>query len=91
MSANLQGMDPETAIQLYQTYVMPVLNYGLEVVLPRRKPLDTLERQHKKFMKHIFALPANTADAAIYILSGTIPIEGIYTKGPFRCLEMCVD
>ena len=80
MSANLQGMDPETAIQLYQTYVMPVLNYGLEVVLPRRKSLDTLERQHKKFMKHIFALPANTADAAIYILSGIIPIEGYIHK-----------
>ena len=27
MSADLQGMDPETSIQLYQTYVMPVLLY----------------------------------------------------------------
>ncbi|MES9972509.1 MAG: reverse transcriptase domain-containing protein [Candidatus Thiodiazotropha sp.] len=80
MSADLQGMDPETAIQLYQTYVLPVLNYGLEVVLPKQKYLDILERQHRKFMKHILALPVNTADAAIYILSGTIPIEGYIHK-----------
>ena len=76
MSADLQSMDPETSLQLYQTYVMPVLNYGLEVVLPRQKSLDILERLHRKFMKHILSLPVNTADTAIYILSGTIPIEG---------------
>ena len=80
MSADLQGMDPETSIQLYQTYVMPVLLYGLEVVLPKQKSLETLERIHKKFMKHILTLPVNTADTAIYILSGTIPIEGYLHK-----------
>ena len=31
-------------------------------------------------MKHIFALPVNTADTAIYILSGTIPTEGYIHK-----------
>ena len=31
MSADPQDMDPETSLQLYHTYVMPVLNYGLEV------------------------------------------------------------
>ena len=29
------GLDPETAINLMQTYVLPVLIYGMEVVLPR--------------------------------------------------------
>ena len=80
MPADLQSMDPETSLQLYQTYVMPVLNYGLEVVLPRQKSLDILERLHRKFMKHILSLPVNTADTAIYILSGTIPIEGCIHK-----------
>ena len=31
-------------------------------------------------MKHIFALPVHTADTALYILSGTIPIEGYIHK-----------
>ena len=80
MLADLQSMDPETSLQLYQTYVMPVLNYGLEVVLPRQKSLDILERLHRKFMKHILSLPVNTADTDIYILSGTIPIKGCIHK-----------
>ena len=69
MSADLQGMDPETSIELYKTYVMPVLLYGLEVVLTKQKSLEALERTHKKFMKHILTLPVNTADTSIYILS----------------------
>ena len=28
------GLDPDTSIHLLQTYVVPVLVYGLEVVLP---------------------------------------------------------
>ena len=31
-------------------------------------------------MKHILSLPVNTADTAIYILSGTMPIEGCIHK-----------
>ena len=30
------GLDPETSVHLLQTYVMPVLVYGLEVVFPRK-------------------------------------------------------
>ena len=67
MSADLQGMDPETSTELFKTYVMPVLLYGLEVVLPKQKSLEALERTHKKFMKHILTLPVNTADTSIYI------------------------
>ena len=80
MSADLQSMDPETSLQLYQTCVMSALNYGLDVVLPKQTSLDILERLHRKFMKHILSVPVNTADTAIYILSGTIPIEGCIHK-----------
>ena len=65
VSADLQGLDPVTSIQLYQTYVLPVLIYELEVVLPKQKSLNTLERLHRIFMKHIFALQVNTAELAI--------------------------
>ena len=77
MSADLQGMDPDTSIPVYQTYVMPVLLNSLEVVLPKQKSLEILERIHKK---HILTLPVNTADTAIFILSGIIPIEGYLHK-----------
>ena len=80
LSADLQGLDPETAIQLYQTYFLPILIYGLEVVLPKQKSVNIFKRLHMKFIKQIFARQVNTADTAIYILSGTIPVEGYIHK-----------
>ena len=37
------GLDPETSISLLQTYVLPVLFYGLEVVIPTGKSLNGLK------------------------------------------------
>ena len=54
MSSGLHGengLDPESAIHLMQTYVLPVLVYGMEVVLPRPKYIDLLEKFNKKFLK----------------------------------------
>ena len=83
MSSGLHGengLDPETAIHLMQTYVLPVLIYGMEVVLPRQKNMDLLEKFNKKFLKLILSLPVSTADPAVYVLSGTLPIEAIIHK-----------
>ena len=47
MAAGLHGengLDPETSIQLIHMYVLPVLVYGLEVILPNRTLIDKLER-----------------------------------------------
>ena len=77
------GLDPDSSIHILQTYVLPLLVYGLEVLLLRKTLLDKLERTYKTFLKQILSLPSSTADSATYILSGTIPIEGvIYKKGP---------
>ncbi|MEW8544949.1 MAG: hypothetical protein AB2693_15595, partial [Candidatus Thiodiazotropha sp.] len=74
------GHDPETAISLLQTYVLPVLFYGLEVVLPTGKALNTLEIQYKKLLKQILSVPSTTADPAVYILSGLLPAEALIHK-----------
>ena len=74
------GMDPETALSLLQTYILPVLTYGLEVIVPSKKVLSTLEIQYRKIIKQILSIPSNTADSAVYILSGTIPLEGVIHK-----------
>ena len=39
-----------------------------------------MNAKKKTFIKHIFTLPVNTADTAIYIMSGTIPIAGYLHK-----------
>ena len=74
------GLDPEAAISLFQTYVIPVLFYGLEVILPTGKALDTLEIQYKKLLKQILSLPCTTADPAVYLLSGLLPAEVLIHK-----------
>lgn len=71
------GFDPETSVQLYQIYMLPALVNGLEVILPEQRWIDTLERNIKQFLKHTLSLPNPTADPAVYILTGTIPIEGL--------------
>ena len=40
------GLDPETAIHIYQTYVLLTLVYGLEIKLPEKKYIDRLERSN---------------------------------------------
>ena len=61
------GVDPETAITIFRTYVLPVLTYGLEVLLPTGKALDILNQYHKQLLKQIISLVLNVADPTIYI------------------------
>ena len=71
------GLDPETSIHLLQTYVLPTLIYGMEVVLPQGKHLDTLEKFYKKYL---LSIPVTTADPAVYVLSRTVPVEATIHK-----------
>ena len=74
------GLDQESTVHLFQTYVLPTLIYGMEVVLPRGKHLDTLEKFYKKYMKLLLSIPVTTADPAVYIISGTVPVEATIHK-----------
>ena len=83
MSSGLHGencLDPETSIHLLQIYVLPVMVYGLEVVLPKPALVEKLNRTYKKILKQILSLPITVADPAVFILSGAMPIEAIIHK-----------
>ena len=56
-------------------YVLLILVYGLEVILPARKYLDMLERFFKRVLKQVMSLPTTVADSAVYAVSGMIQIE----------------
>ena len=62
---------PETTIHLLQTFILPILVYGMELVLPRGKHLYSLERFYKKYLKLLLSVPVTTA--APGILSATVP------------------
>ena len=71
------GQDPETVLSLLQTYVLPILFYGLEVILPTGKALSVLDTQYKRLLKQILLWSETTADPAIYLLSGLLPPEAV--------------
>jgi len=71
------GLDPATAIQLFKVYILPVLLYGLELILPSKKLCNKLEIFHKKTLKQILSLPDTVADPTVYILTGLLPIEAV--------------
>ena len=69
------GLDPDTLIHLLTTYITSVVFiYGMELIIPKATPLAQLELFHKRRIKQILSLPT-TADPAVYILSGLLPVE----------------
>ena len=69
------GLDVDTMLHLYKIYILPVLLYGLELILPQGPQLEQLEIAQKRLLKQILALPNSVADIAVYILTGILPIE----------------
>jgi hypothetical protein len=71
------GLDPESLlhIHVYKTYVLPILLYGMELLIPSSKPLEQLEMFQKRMIKQLLSLPTRCPDPAVYILTGILPIE----------------
>ncbi|CAG2205883.1 unnamed protein product [Mytilus edulis] len=69
------GLDSKTSISLIRTYILPILTYGLEILLPKGKILNNISIQYKKWIKQILSLNSNVADSAVYTLSGLLNIE----------------
>ena len=74
------GLDPLTAVHVFQIYVLPVLLYGLEIAVPSKTNLDILERFLRTSLKQILSLPTSTASPAVYILTGILPAEAMIHK-----------
>jgi hypothetical protein len=83
------GLDPETMMHLFKTYITPVLLYGMEVLIPKGKYLEQLNKFQKKMIKQLLSISSNTPDPAIYILTGLLPIEAqIHIRvGPYLVWE----
>ncbi|CAG2225858.1 unnamed protein product [Mytilus edulis] len=69
------GLDPESLIHLYKTYISPVLLYGIELLTTKSAHLETLEKFQKKMLKQILSVPMSTPDPSVYILTGILPVE----------------
>lgn len=69
------GLDPTTSTAIIKCYVLPVLTYGIEILQPTKANLDKMEHFLKSLLKRILSLPPNSSDAALYVITGILPIE----------------
>jgi hypothetical protein len=69
------GLDPETSISLLKIYILPILTYGLEIVIPKRNILDGIQNYYKKLLKKVLSLTVNVADPAVYMIPGLLLLE----------------
>ena len=77
MGAGLHGENggnPRVSLSLWNTYVLPRLTYGLDVLTLSNSEIQKLNQFHKRFLKQVMHLHERTADAAVYILSGQLPL-----------------
>ena len=68
------GINPIVSIQLWNIYVRPRLIYGLESVVLQQKDIERLTLYYKTVLKNLQCLPERTADVALYVLTGQLPI-----------------
>ena len=80
MGAGLHGKNGLPAlicIKLYKTYVLPRVISGLESVVLTAKNISNLEKYHRNSLRILQSLPMRCATEAIYLMSGTLPIEAL--------------
>jgi hypothetical protein len=64
----------------------------MELIIPKATPLAQLELFQKRMIKQIISLSTRTADPAVYILSGLLPVEAqihIRALGPGLFNNIC--
>ncbi len=71
----LNGTGPMVAAIQYTTYVLPTLLYGLESLILSGPEVESLEQYHRKNLRFLQHLPQSTANCALFLLLGQIPIE----------------
>ena len=66
------GLSPDTVIQLFESFVGSILNYGSEVW--GFSKANQLERVHPKFLKRLLYVKRSTSNQAVYGETGRMPL-----------------
>ena len=76
----VEGLNPVVSKKLVDSYVIPRLLLGLEAVVLNKTDILSLDKYHRKLLRQLQSLPESTANTAVYLLMGAIPIEGEWHK-----------
>ena len=74
----LNGISPEISTAMVNTYIKPILMSGLDALCLGEKDYELLESHHLKLLRSIQHLPTSTAKPALYLLSGSLPLEATH-------------
>ena len=70
-----KGLDLGALLKVISTYVTPRLLYGLDSMRLSRKDVTSLETFYKQLLKRFQGVTDTTANEAVYLLLGMVPVE----------------
>jgi hypothetical protein len=73
----LNGANVSTVKKLINTYVLPAVLHGLEALILTEKDCQPLETYYRNLLRQVQHLPDSSANAAVYLLPGCLPITGL--------------
>ena len=74
------GLNVETSLHIYNTFVIPKVLHGLEAMNINPVNITRLEVGHRALIRDIQGLPKRTATPSRFILSGAMPLQAIIDK-----------
>ena len=74
------GVNPILSARMISTFVMPRYLHGLEAVVLKKTDVTKLHMYQKRILKKTQHLPDRTADEAVFLLAGVLPVEAVIDK-----------
>ena len=71
----VNGMKPTVSLHMFEVYVISRILYGLEALNISQTDIKKLEVHLRTVIRQLQSLPTRAANTALYILSGTLPME----------------
>ncbi len=76
----VNGLPPIVSRAIYRTFVIPVLLYGLEVLVLTQAQINTLEDFHRNNLKMFQSLPTRVSNDMTFLLLGMEPVEALIDR-----------
>jgi hypothetical protein len=74
------GLSVSVCFHIFTIFVLPVLIFGLEVLLPTETELHDAVVFYEDTLRRLLSLPNSVAKPALYIILGALPLESIIHK-----------
>ena len=71
------GLNPCHSSKILSTYVWSVMLSGTEALVLRSCDINKLEEFYRNTLRRIQNLPQSTANCAVYLMIGAIPVQGL--------------